>query len=117
MAEETKVRDNVEGRHNDGLWPDFDASAESSVHENLPNHFGDKDNLFPDPDLSVQSVEDGAKVLAEHGFGKDELHPDAEASEASVQEQVEFFADEDEKSEPKKKAAKKTASKKSDSDD
>lgn len=91
MAEDTKVRDNVGDQHDDGLWPDFEQSAESSVHENLPQHFGEKDNLYPDEELSLSSVEDGAKVLAERGFGKDELYPDEELSKASAEANAEEY--------------------------
>lgn len=121
MAEETKVRDNIGDQHDDGLWPDFATSAESSVHENLPNHFGEKDNLYPDEELSVQSVKDGAEVLAQHGFAKDELYPDEELSRKSAEDNARQLDEaeaartsstsEAEQPKPAKKAAaKKTAS-------
>lgn len=88
MAEDTKTRDNVGDQHDDGLWPDFNASASSSVHEDLPRHFEGEDNLFPDEDASISSVRDGAAVLAENGFGEDTLYPDERTSVVSVQDQL-----------------------------
>ena len=84
MAEDTKVRDNIGDQHDDGLWPDFELSAQSSVHENLPDQFSQEDTLYPDYDQSVESVKDGADVLAEHGFGKDELYPDEDLAQETA---------------------------------
>lgn len=118
----TKTADNVGDAHDDGLWPDFEQSAESSVHENLPSHFGE-DNLHPDEDASIESVKDGAEVLRDRGFGKDELYPDEDASTESAKDTAKQLEDAESAraasrtsegdETPKKTAKKASASKKS----
>lgn len=110
------------GKHDDGLWPDFGASAESSTHENLPNHFGE-DNLFPDEDVSTESVSDGANVLSAQHEARvarldkrghvDGTSPTPEESVVSVQEQIDGpeGADDSDSAESGNEAPAKSASK------
>jgi hypothetical protein len=87
--------DNIGDEHDDGLWPDMQTSAESSVHENLPSHFAE-DNLYPDETLSLESVKDDTRVDdADPQEHIDGLYPDETLSRESVVGQLDAFGEEE----------------------